>query len=536
MLSRLMKRFGVSCMAVLVSAALFASPPVSGTHPSPVVGPNIPIEGNRPPETPFQHWVIPPTTKAELDELPMLSGLLYAQYSRRFGSNGSRPSYPTPPQSGDPSAFFTTNITSDATQDIEPAVTRMGGNNIVLGTRWVYTGQPNDPHYLLRYHTITSFGNFVNDLPLPNGMTNSGDPMLYCGSGSGSYGTRCYAVGLVADDNAQNTGIAVWYSDNNGVTWTLSLPLVASTAQSPGTYDKPSIAVSWYLNTNYVFVSYVRIYGASRVMVARSTIGAQSPDGGQTTPWDQNLEVTNSPNLSDPIVLSAGNTGYVYVVWPDYSVTPQRITLARSPGVNSLQGTWNFDFAGPTGPFVFPTGQPPNIDYHFLNNLRAFTVPMARYNWIKNRIEVVWHEFEPDPNAGHTNVIFASKGTDGWTGKQVLNDENPGCDTDQFMPAIDFDANGNNVVTYYDRKVNCGNTIYDLRFVQTDERGNILQAPTLASSFESDPQYDPQPNHTWFFIGDYQSIWLDGSNSVFYDTWIGTPIQPWADVMLTGIF
>jgi hypothetical protein len=114
------------------------------------------------------------------------------------------------------------------------------------------------------------------------------------------------------------------------------------------------------------------------------------------------------------------------------------------------------------------------------------------------------------------------------TGKQVLNDENPTCiypgtgqhfDTDQFMPALDFDANGNDVVTYYDQKVNCGNTIYDLRFVQTDGRGNILQAPTLASSFEPDPQYDPgQHGATYFFIGDYQSIWLDGSNSVFYST------------------
>ena len=103
------------------------------------------------------------------------------------------------------------------------------------------------------------------------------------------------------------------------------------------------------------------------------------------------------------------------------------------------------------------------------------------------------------------------------------------------MPALDVDSNGRTVVTYYDRKVNCGNTIYDLRFVQTDEYGNLTQGPTLASSFESDPQWDPQPNRTWFFIGDYKSIWFDPSYAAFYSVWIGTPVIPNADLLLTGI-
>src|SRR5581483_11033387 len=249
-------------------------------------------------------------------------------------------------------------------------------------------------------------------------------------------------------------------------------------------YDKPSITTSWYCCNgaqNLVFLSYVEIAAdGDHVIVKRSS------DGGQT--WDQTADIVTAASLTDPIVMVSAGNGFVYVGWADYSVNPQRIVLARSPSFANIipQTSWNYDYTGPTGQFV--TG--------FLNdNLLAKTIPSATYNWVANRVEFVWHEYGSD--GLHSDIMFASKGTDGWTAKLKLNSENGQClspNTDQFMPAVEYDANGNNVITFYDRQLDCTNNYYNYVFVQTDARGNILQSTTVASTFQTDPASDPRPH------------------------------------------
>ncbi len=104
-----------------------------------------------------------------------------------------------------------------------------------------------------------------------------------------------------------------------------------------------------------------------------------------------------------------------------------------------------------------------------------------------------------------------------------------------FLPALDFDANGYNVVVYYDRQANCNNSLYGLRFVQADEFGSLLQTSTLVPNSQSDPAtnglYAPLPGH--FFIGDYHGVWLEGT--IVYTGWLGSVPNNQGDIELTRI-
>lgn len=494
-------------------AALFALAPLpalsSPPMPAHAAQSVIPMSFGKLPAYPPAHWVIPPTTAAELDALPAMSNVLYQHFARGIG-HVPRAAQPGPqvgvkavPQ--DPTAINTFNLVYDSNEDVEPTIVRSGGNTLIAATKYVSVNgqtQPRNYYYTLLSNNISEYS---GPLSVPTDIDYSGDPMLYPSNGSGPYGSRVYASALIG--NTSVTGVGLWHSDDNGLTWSGCQTVTSVTA--PTTIDKPSVAVSWHAGTvDYVYVAYVLwSSGSDHVMITRST------DGGAN--WDTPVEVGASSNLTDPIVMVAAN-GYVYVAWPDYAVTPQRIRLARSPDVGTIAGTWAVDTNGPSGNFVFggTTASPTQLNGH----LRAFTVPMARYNWITNRVQIVWHDWEP--SGSRTDVRFASKGTNGWSSVQTLNNENLSCSpytTDQFMPALDFDPNGYAVVTFYDRQVNCGDTWYDLHFVQLDANENIVQSSTLVNAgFDSDPACDPDPYYAYNFIGDYQGVWFDESTSMYY--------------------
>jgi len=109
-------------------------------------------------------------------------------------------------------------------------------------------------------------------------------------------------------------------------------------------------------------------------------------------------------------------------------------------------------------------------------------------------------EFTPDPEAvvrapdggpagqrgQHTDVYYASIWQNGNTNKVKVNDDNG--HNDQFMPALDFDANGNLVVTFYDRRDDNHNIDYRLYRGRIDENGQSLQSKLPL-------QHDPLEGH-----------------------------------------
>jgi len=237
---------------------------------------------------------------------------------------------------------------------------------------------------------------------------------------------------------------------------------------------------------------------------------ARSTDGGNS--FDQDVVVASSTNvLNVANVVVSSSSGYVYVNWVDFSANPQKLYLARSQYAGSLSGTWTPDSSGATGYFFVNTGDYMN------GNLRGMTVPMMRHNWPAGKLSLVWHEKEA--SGSHlADVYYAAYTTSGWQSKVKISNESPNCGsshTDQFMPALDHDSNGDVLVTYYDRQNNCSNSEYRLYFTKITSSGSQLQAPTDASGGTPSTAV-PWCDNQCTYVGDYMQVWGDAGSPI---TW-----------------
>ncbi len=104
------------------------------------------------------------------------------------------------------------------------------------------------------------------------------------------------------------------------------------------------------------------------------------------------------------------------------------------------------------------------------------------------------------------------------------------------MPALDFDANGNLLVTFYDRRDDTGtdpNVDYRLYRSRIDENGQALQSNLMVGNFASTPQLSwTRPE----FIGDYHETWMTPVNGIdtWYASWTGEANNN-ADIFLSTI-
>jgi hypothetical protein len=269
---------------------------------------------------------------------------------------------------------------------------------------------------------------YKGQLPLPVGYSYSGDPLL--AENANTYGVspgRIYASGIIFNGDVTETpnAIALWRSDNGGVTWTQPA-IVASNSSRSYFLDKPALGVSWHSGSSgYVYVAYIK-YPINQLFVARST------DGGLTFGAPVAVE---TGNIQGPQVVISPSSGYVYAIWVDYSLNA--IRLSRSADFGQ---TWSTPETGAMG----------NMTSGNINgDVRAPTLPMARFNSVANKICIAWHELE-SAGSTRTDVYYTTKSPAGWQTKVRINNIQT---NDQFMPALDYDLTGNLIVTFYDRRV-----------------------------------------------------------------------------------
>lgn len=278
---------------------------------------------------------------------------------------------------------------------------------------------------------------------------------------------------------------------------------------------------------------------------------AKSSDGGNS--WSAPSLVYSTQNETNPTkinsahITAANGTGYLYVAWVRYSLTPPRggITLARSPSSGTIAGSWVIDTTGPAGMMASDTRN---------NDMKGISVVIMRHNTIANKLMMVWNE--PDgsrPDSTH-DVYYAEKGGSGWTlwngvnKLKVSTDQGP-CNvgrnletsTDQLRPTLDYDANGKVTIVYYDRKQSCTNDPYNVSFTQlTTGRTTpavVVQAPTPFSDFLGSSSSDLTSNGG--VVGEYFDLWCVGTTC--HAAWIGTPristtnATPQGDVLVTRI-
>ena len=422
------------------------------------------------------------------------------------------------------------NISNTTREDAEPSIVAVDKSGTTLIST-AYIGDavfsPGGDTGRIRQHTRDYFTWQTNTVVLSrtvNGMlySNSVDPYTTVNPyTSGVHPKRLYTIGLLTNDfGPAKRAIVVWRSDNPMTSW--SAPVVLEESNT-GSYqlDKPHIAVSWYWRTRgRIFAAYSRLKkGNDRIIIKVSS------DGGQTFTNPINPATGNPSN--NPIVINTGSTsnyqlgvylvvspysGKLFAFWTDFDANQIRWSMSSNQGFSWTPASV---FANASDRFNKMVGQPT------LNgSIRAPSLLAARYNWPAGEIDVVWHECNAQ-SSGHgcpteTDVFYARlvciNASNCVTTPVRINDVTTG---DQFMPALDFNAAGNLMVTFYDRRNDLANNRYQLFSAWINRFGQNLQPNEVASSFQSDLNAG--------FLGDYHETYshtISGTEH-FFSAWIG---------------
>jgi hypothetical protein len=418
----------------------------------------------------------------------------------------SSPSTTIPPRPAD------IDLTNSGLGESEPTVVAHSANNIDYTTstfmRWHSDPQnPGSGWHHIHAATYTVFPTYwytmATELPVLTGYPSAADPWLAIDQTSGTRRNRLYNVGSLFQNDTRytlTTSIACWTSSNHGTTW--SSPVFVYNEPDPVHYfnDKPAVTVSPFDGSVYVARVHLNRYDCldRQVKIARSV------DGG--TSWSVPVSVTSTGLTGGPQVVVSPATGYVYVVWTTFALRypdaycqtcsqcSDKIQMARSID-NGLTWAAPETVAVPT--YGFPQGESNN-------GIRLYTLASARFNFVKNAVVIVWNEWDA---AGTTDVFYRAKIGGSWSFVSRVNDSSV---NDQFMPAIDFDSSGNNYVTFYDRRDDPSNVLYQLSEATLDINGNLLRSNYYITTFPTSP-------YTAFnsFIGDYQQLWCG--------SWVNTP-------------
>lgn len=523
---------------IMALTATFTATLLFGSEPFPIpkgqLPPAVTPELNIPPHI-APRAVPHPAGPMTLDRLNKSGarGALYHYWARSLGAPSATMDAPeTSIESDEPMEFESTlrrptrpeslatvgttfNATNDANQDAEPAViaVKISGNDYTVAATIKYVGGLPTNH--VSYSTNSGAFSTPVQLPLPTGYTLSADPLMAVNPyGSGIAPRRIYCVGVLA--NAAGSGaasaIGVWRSSDGGQTW--AGPTIVASQAGGGYYtDKPAIAVSWHSGTlGYVYVTYVNIdetnvptsLDSNSIWVYRST------DGGLTFPTST---VITYDDVQGPQVVVNPTGGTVHCMWLNVNQNDLRSALSTNYGVSF--GSHEIAAAG---------GNLLTRDSGIMinGNVRAWSLPMARYNWAAGRVIMAYH----GRNGTSTEVYYvyrpcsSSCNTSGWENPRQINDVST---NDQFIPGIDFNAAGNVVVTFYDRRNDTANVNYDQYFAYMNSSGVPIHGNVRISTFITDPRLYTATTGAARFIGDYQDVWdwtyNSGENAA--SAWIG---------------
>lgn len=430
----------------------------------------------------------------------------------------------------DSSISGTHNMVSDIYQDAEPAVMAYNSNGTIYKTT-TYIKIPDGMTPRIYYSTTADYVTFWrNQLPMPAGYQYSADPLMAKNAINGGISPgRIYVTGIIYNP-PQGTqiygipnGIAVWHTDDGGRSWSQPTISEFNPNDSSAFLDKPAIAVSQHSGSlGYVYEANVYFTSAANyIHVNRST------DGGVTFA-SRSQVVSTTDNINGAQVVVDPNTGYLYVLWTDFKTNSIKLAISTNLGIS-----WSQPETAPE------TGYKANG--FIKGSVRIGSLPMARYNWVANKVSLVWSEWQqgsPDncnslpPGACNTDVYYISRSSTGvWSSKARVNDSQM---NDQFMPALDFDSSGNLIVTFYDRRDDPNNLLYHEYMSHIDSAGNRLEANQRVSTFQSNPGNYNSGQYK-YFIGDYQDIWdqtISGVNN-YFSSWVGIPVR--GDIYLSTI-
>ena len=404
-----------------------------------------------------------------------------------------------------------TYMTFDSQEDIEPAVI---SQNVGATEYDIAVWMRFDPniqtatstlYYSVKHPDGTSVASGqIPVLPPPTTYVRYADPILT------TSGSRTFLTAVVTTSDETDGVVAVWYSDDQGQSWShTGSPAIVTGSFNGGVVDKPTCTVA---PNGTVYVSHV-IHGGQNTIWAES--GTQKGDGSWN--WSAPARVGTSTLAQSPSIL-VDSSNNIYVVFMNFT-TPQ-IELWQAPA-----GTLNFTSLSQTisTPHVFG-----GIGDFFLTldttvspavSVRATTIPVARIDRTNNRIAVMWHEGDGN---GHILMHFSAI---------RLNDPNNpvqwrtitvGSTGDANINAgMDHDGNGGYLVTYYHFSTSGTSSVYTTYGAYVSFGANEVPASdsnqTVTGRTGSPAYYtdtlDNQNQHTGHrFLGDYHDVYFSNGN------------------------
>jgi uncharacterized repeat protein (TIGR01451 family) len=311
------------------------------------------------------------------------------------------------------------------------------------------------------------------------GHSNRGDPSLYWRRLDGKF----YYVALLSN------GMGIFRSDDDCQSFTL-------VSNFSTTFDDKEIMV---IDNNPGSLYYGRFYVAWKDFTNGGFISLMYSDNGTT--WSNRIQMGVANNVQGAWPAVAPN-GDVYVAWLHWVAFPDfiDIKMARStdggdsltPITPPLVNGVNPRDAVPTTACARPA----------LNgNIRIASLPQAVVS--PNGDLHAVYSYDPDGyNTGDVIDVFYRRSTDNgatWEPEIRLNDDVT--DNDNFMVTISAGDDGTLVATWYDRRLDVNNLLFDF-YMSVSKDGGQSWEPNVRVSDVSSPVYI-DPSMATCYHGDY---------------------------------
>jgi S-layer homology domain len=338
-----------------------------------------------------------------------------------------------------------------------------------------------------------------------------------------------------------------------------STPVAVITSTYAEVRDQARLAVDRRATGQYAGQAYLAWHYSSGNDVG--IFVSHSSDSGLT--WSSAKQVSDpANNYSSHPVLDIASDGSVYAAY----MRLENGCFCQPPGLlvnHSTDGgeTWGGDHPV-SGATVVPVGAL-DVEGHDLV-LRGADTPeagvevnnfpvMAVSPSSPNIAYVAWNDgrwdtgFQIYGHAGQHGDIAFSRSTDSgvtWSAPIRVNDDQLGNGIDQFMPAIAVGPDGTIGISWYDRRLNPAQYLYDVFYSQSRDGGLTWSRNQRVSSASSDPMVAPNAEGVGD-LGQYRSMvmgpnfvlptWLDTRTSQTQEFYIGLGNAPACNLSFSDV-
>ena len=286
-----------------------------------------------------------------------------------------------------------------------------------------------------------------------------------------------------------SSGMGLWRSDDDCQTFTLV------TAFSNTFDDKEIMAI----DNNPTSPYYGRFYVAWKDFTNGGFISLMYSDNG--TIWSNRIQMGVAFNVQGPWPTVAPN-GDVYIAWLHWTSFPDfiNIELVRSTDGGDSVAT----LTPPLLNGVNPRDETPtaNCGRAALNgDIRILALPQIVVS-SNGDLHIVYN-YDPDGyNTGDVIDVFYRRSTDNgatWEPEIRLNDD--ATTNDNFMPTISVGEDDTLVATWYDRRLDPNNYLFDYYMTFSRDGGQTWEPNSRISDISSPVYIDP--NMATCYHGDY---------------------------------